>query len=348
MKILVTGAEGYLGTLLVPLLLDNNYEVTGIDTGFFRFGYLYNSCAHNPVLLTKDVRRLTSDDIKGYDMLIHMAELSNDPIGELNPDITYDINHKSTVRLANLAKQCGVKRFIYMSSCSVYGFSNLDLMDEDSPLNPQTSYAICKTLCERDIMLLANSNFSPVILRNSTAYGASPRQRFDLVVNNLCGMAWTEGVIKMSSDGSPWRPLVHGYDIARAICEVIKAPLESIHAQVFNVGSNDQNYRIKDIACAVGKEFAGCDLILDSSSKDSRSYRVEFGKLSKHIPHFKCLWNLETGISQLHKLFRMINLTKEDFYKPEFTRIKQLKHLINTNQIDSDFYWNQEFNIYHS
>ena len=218
MKILVTGTEGYLGALLAPILIERGHDVTGVDVGFYKSGYLYNARGNQPRTIVKDIRHLSLDDVKGHDAIVHMAELSNDPAGELAPNITYDINHKGSVRLAQLAKEAGVRRFIYMSSCSVYGVASGDAsMTEESPVNPQTAYAVCKTLCERDIQPMADSTFSPVFFRNATAFGASPRQRFDLVVNNLCGLAWTTKEIKMTSDGTPWRPLVHGLDIAKAI-----------------------------------------------------------------------------------------------------------------------------------
>ena len=218
MKILITGTEGYLGSLLAPMLIKHGHEVTGVDVGYYRDGHLFHLPGDQPKTLVKDIRNLTPEDLQGHDAVVHMAELSNDPTGELAPHITYEINHKGSVRLAQVAKEAGVRRFIYMSSCSVYGVAGGDApVTEETPVNPQTAYAVCKTLCERDIMPLADSGFSPVFFRNSTAFGASPRQRFDLVVNNLSGLAWTTNEIKMTSDGTPWRPLVHGLDIAKAI-----------------------------------------------------------------------------------------------------------------------------------
>lgn len=340
MKILVTGTEGYLGTLLAPLLIERGHEVTGVDTGYYRSGYLYNAKGNQPKTLIKDIRHLTLEDLKGHDAVVHMAELSNDPTGELAPHITYEVNHKGSVRLAQLAKEAGVRRFVYMSSCSVYGVADGDTpVTEETPSNPQTAYAICKTLCERDIMPLADSKFSPVFFRNSTAFGASPRQRFDIVVNNLCGLAWTTKEIKMISDGSPWRPLVHGLDIGKAICCALAAPIDAIHGQILNIGSNDQNYRVREVAEIVAENFPGCTTTFGVQGADNRSYRVSFDKLSKHLPDFKCDWDVPKGARQFYELFQQIDFTKEDFLSRGFTRLKQLEYLIRTEQIDQDFFW---------
>ncbi len=344
MNILVTGTEGYLGALLVPQLLARGHEVTGVDVGYYRSGYLYKSKGDLPKTLVKDIRHLTPEDVAGHDAVVHMAELSNDPTGELAPHITYDINHTGSVRLADHAKKAGVRRFIYMSSCSVYGVAGGDMpVTEDTPVNPQTAYAVCKTLCERDILPMADSNFSPVFFRNSTAFGASPRQRFDLVVNNLSALAWTTREIKMTSDGTPWRPLVHGLDIGKAICCALEAPVDAIHGQILNVGSNEQNYRVREIAEIVARYFPGCTTTFGSQGADNRSYRVSFEKLAKHLPNFSCDWDVGKGARQFHELFQQIDFTKEDFEFRPFTRLKQLQYLIRTGQIDRDFFWTTDF-----
>jgi nucleoside-diphosphate-sugar epimerase len=344
MKILVTGTEGYLGSLLAPLLIERGHDVTGVDVGYYKSGYLYNAKGNQPKTLVKDIRHLILDDLKGHDAVVHMAELSNDPTGELAPHITYEVNHKGSVRLAKLAKEAGVRRFIYMSSCSVYGVAGGDaLVTEETPSNPQTAYAICKTLCERDIMSIADSKFSPVFFRNSTAFGASPRQRFDLVVNNLCGFAWTTKEIKMVSDGTPWRPLVHGLDIGKAICCALNAPIDAIHGQILNIGSSDQNYRVREVAEIMTKTFPGCTTTFGEQGADNRSYRVSFDKLAKHLPEFKCDWEVTKGAQQFLELFQQIDLTKEDFEFRGFTRLKQLEYLIRTAQIDQDFFWKTTF-----
>ena len=343
MKVLVTGTEGYLGSLLAPLLMRRGDDVLGVDTGFYKSGWLYNPANPTPRTLAKDVRRLEKEDLAGFDAVIHMAELSNDPTGELAPRMTYEINHRGSVRLAQLAKDAGVRRFIYMSSCSVYGIGGDADVTEESPVNPQTAYAICKTLVERDVQLLADDRFSPVFFRNATAFGASPRQRFDLVVNNLCGLAWTTRIIKMSSDGTPWRPLVHGLDIAKAILCALDAPTEAIHNQILNIGDSDQNYRVREIAEIIGKVFPGCEVSFGTVGADNRSYRVSFAKVARHLPNFRCDWNVEKGVRQFRALFERIDLTSQLFDHPGFTRLKQLEYLIRTKQIDDDFYWRNGF-----
>ncbi|HEY5892209.1 MAG TPA: SDR family oxidoreductase [Chthoniobacterales bacterium] len=344
MKILVTGTDGYLGSLLAPLLIGRGHDVSGVDVGFYKNGYLYNAKGDQPRTIVKDIRRLTFDDVKGHDAIVHMAELSNDPTGELAPNITYDINHKGSVRLAHLAKKAGVRRFIYMSSCSVYGVANGEApVTEESPVNPQTAYAECKTLCERDIRPLADKSFSPVFFRNATAFGASPRQRFDLVVNNLCGLAWTTREIKMTSDGTPWRPLVHGLDIAQAIAAALDAPVEAIHNQILNIGSSSQNYRVREVAEVVAQAFPGCTTSFGVQSADNRSYRVSFDKLARHLPDFQCQWDVSKGARQFYQLFTQIDLTPDQFEYRGFTRLKQLQYLIRTAQIDQDFFWKTNF-----
>jgi nucleoside-diphosphate-sugar epimerase len=338
MKILVTGSEGYLGALLAPVLLEHGREVTGVDTGYYKSGYLYNAKGDSPQTLAKDIRHLTVDDLRGHDAVVHMAELSNDPLGELNSSVTYEINHKGTMHLANIAKTAGVKRFIYMSSCSVYGVATNGEVTEETKPNPQTAYAICKTLCERDLKQLADKNFVPCYFRNATAFGASPRQRFDVLLNNLCGLAWTTGEIKMISDGTPWRPLVHGLDIAQAISRALDAPAEAIYNEIFNIGSNDQNYQVKEVAEKVAKVFPDCTLSFGSHS-DNRSYRVNFDKVRKHLPEFQCEWDADRGVEQFYQLFRQIDFTPESFEYRAFTRLKQLQYLIRTDQVDNSFFW---------
>ncbi len=339
MKILVTGTEGYLGSLLAPILMRRGHELTAVDTGFYKSGWLYNGSPLTPRTLNKDIRHITSDDLAGIEAVVHMAELSNDPTGELAPDITYEINHKGSVRLAELAKAAGVTRFIYMSSCSVYGVADADYMTEESPVKPQTAYAICKTLVERDLGPMADDDFSPTFMRNATAYGASPRMRFDIVLNNLSGLAWTTQEIKMVSDGTPWRPLVHGLDIAQAILCALEAPREKVHNEIFNVGDTDHNYTVKEIAEIVGEVFPGCQVTFGQQGADNRSYRVSFDKIRQALPNFRCAWDARRGAEQLHAVFQQIAMTPETFTSPGFTRLKQLEHLIRTQQIDQDFFW---------
>ncbi len=339
MKVCITGTEGYLGAVLAPFLHQRGHDVTGIDTGFYKSGYLYNSRGTTPRTVAKDIREVTEEDLRGHEALVHMAELSNDPLGELDPEITYEINHKGTMHLARTAKAAGVRRFVYMSSCSVYGVATNGEVTEDTAPNPQTAYARCKVLCERDLKSLADDRFSPCYMRNATAFGASPRQRFDLVLNNLCGLAWTTREIRMTSDGSPWRPLVHALDIARAISCAIEAPAEAIQDQAFNVGSNQQNYRVRDIAEKVAAVFTGCSVTFGTQGADNRSYRVNFDKIRRHLPDFECSWDADSGVRQMHDVFRQIDMSREQFEDRAFTRLKQLQHLIRTSQIDSKFFW---------
>jgi len=330
-----------LGSLLAPELVRRGYEVIGLDIGFYKERMLYRDGATTPLTIAKDLRRLEVADLKGVDAVVHMAELSNDPAGQLAPNITYEINHQGSVHLAELAKRAGVGRFVYMSSCSVYGVADKDFVDEESAVNPQTAYAECKTLVERDVKPMANEQFSPTFMRNSTAYGASPRMRFDIVLNNLAGLAWTTKEIRMTSDGTPWRPLVHGLDIGRAIIAVLEAPVESVHNQVFNVGDNSHNYRVREIAEIVASTFTGCSLVFGSSGSDNRSYRVSFDKIRKHLPNFRCAWDAKRGAAQLYELFKRIDMTAEAFQFRTFTRLKQLEYLIKTQQIDEHFFWKE-------
>lgn len=339
MKVLVTGTEGYLGSLLPPLLMERGHEVIGVDTGYYKVGWLYNGTEVTAKTLNKDIRNISAEDLQGVEAIVHMAELSNDPTGQLSPTITYDINHKGSVRLAKIAKEAGVRRFVYMSSCSVYGVATEGDVTEESSVNPQTAYAECKTLVERDVKPLADDDFSPTFMRNATAFGASPRMRFDIVLNNLSGLAWTTKEIKMTSDGTPWRPLVHALDICKAIVCAIDAPRDIVHNQVFNVGDTTNNYRVKEIAEIIADIFVGCKLSFGDSGADNRSYRVSFEKINTVLPGFKCDWNAQRGAQQLYDLFSQIDMTEETFLSRGFTRLKQLEYLIRTQQIDQDFFW---------
>ena len=340
MKVLVTGADGYIGALLAPSLLERGHEVIGLDTGFFRDGWLYNTgSARFPPSLNKDIRRVVEGDLKGVDAVVHMAELSNDPLGQHNPSVTYDINHRGTVDLASKCKNAGVLRFIYTSSCSVYGVGSDDYKTEESETNPQTAYSKCKVLVERDLSKMADGEFSPTFLRNATAYGPSPRMRFDLVLNNLSGQAWTTRQIRMTSDGTPWRPLVHVLDIGEAITCALDAPREAVHNQIFNVGDNKENYRVKEIAEIVAHVFPGCELTLGTNHSDARSYRVSFDKIRTRLPGFRCRRNALQGANELRALFERIDMSRETFESRAFTRLKQLEYQLKTGQIDDNYYW---------
>jgi nucleoside-diphosphate-sugar epimerase len=339
MKVLITGTDGYIGSLLGPVLLERGHDVVGLDTGFYRAGWLYNGVVKSPAWINKDIRQITEDDLKGFEAVVHLAELSNDPLGQLNPEITYKINHTGSVELAKKCKKVGITRFVYTSSCSVYGVGSDDFKTEESETNPQTAYAKCKVLVERDISAMADDDFSPTFLRNATAYGPSPRMRFDIVLNNLAGLAWTTKEIKMTSDGTPWRPLVHVLDICEAIACTLAAPREVVHRQIFNVGDNKENYRVKEIAQIVAQAFPGCELTFGKKDADNRSYRVSFDKIHKQLPGFRCRRDAVSGANQLREIFERIDMSNETFTFRAYTRLKQLEYLIRTRQVDNKFFW---------
>lgn len=347
MDILVTGHEGYIGTRLVSRLMRQGHDIKGIDAGFYRDGVLYadehaSSSGGSLHSVQKDIRRMTVDDVAGKDAVVHLAELSNDPLGMHNEENTYDINHHGSVHIAELCKEAGVERFVYTSSCSVYGVQAGDaIKTEASDPIPQTAYARCKELVERDLSQMADDTFTPTFLRNATAYGPSPHMRFDIVLNNLAGHAWTTGTIKMTSDGTPWRPLVHVDDICEAIACVLEAPRNTVHNEVFNVGATEENYQVRDIAEVVADVFAGCELSIGTGSADNRSYRVSFDKIHRQLPGFTCQYTLKNGARQLKAIFERIEMDDETFEFRTFTRLKQLKYLIETGRIDDRFYWTE-------
>ncbi len=339
MRILVTGSDGYIGSVLGPYLAEQGHDVVGVDTGFYRGGWLYEPQTRTIPALFRDIRTLTESDLDGFDGVVHMAELSNDPLGQLSPTITYEINHAGSVHMATVARAAGVGRFVYTSSCSVYGEADEDLVDEASRLRPQTAYAECKQLVERDVAALATDDFSPVFLRNATVYGASPRMRFDIVLNNLCGFAWTTREIRMESDGTPWRPIVHVLDVCKAIRCSLEAPRNVVHSQILNVGDRDANFQVREIAEIVGRVFPACEVTVGTRGSDQRSYRVSFAKIHDLLPSFACDWTPEFGARQLLEVFRAADLTEEDFRSRVFTRLKQIEYLLRTGQIDETFSW---------
>lgn len=339
MRVLVTGCDGYIGSRLAPRLLQAGHTVQGIDTGFYRSGWLYEPRAPFPSIHTSDVRDLAPSNLMGFDAVVHLAELSNDPLGQLDPDITEKVNHRGSCQLALKARDAGVSRFIYASSCSVYGAGTGDWKDENSPPDPRTAYAQCKVDVERDVLGLMDERFAPIFLRNATVFGPSPRMRFDLVLNNLAGLAWTERAIRLTSDGSPWRPLVHVADVVEAILAMLTADRDAVAGETFNVGSTEQNYQVRDIADVVADAFPGCEFSVGPSNGDDRSYRVKFDKLAERIPTFRCQWSIERGAAELRELFARINLTTEQFQGRHHTRLLQLKHLLQTGQLRPDLYW---------
>ena len=339
MRILLTGADGYIGAIMGPKLVEEGHDVVGLDTGFYRRGWLFDDRRTHPKVVTKDIRDVTRDDLEGFDAVVHLSELSNDPLGENDPELTMAINHKGSVGLAEKARAAGVKRFVYASSCSTYGAGGDEMRTEESPLAPQTAYARCKILVENDVRALMDDRFTPTFMRNATAYGASPRQRFDIVLNNLCGFAHTMGEIRMTSDGSPWRPIVHIDDICQAMISVLGADREAVAGESFNVGSDAGNYRIREIAEIVAETFPGCALTIGESGGDTRSYRVSFAKIRKHLPDFETAWDAGRGARQLKAVFERIGLDRALFEAPPYTRRKELRHLQETRQVDQTLHW---------
>ncbi|MGC5173223.1 NAD-dependent epimerase/dehydratase family protein [Microbacterium sp. DT81.1] len=334
----MTGTEGYLGSVLAPELVRAGHDLLAVDTGFYKAGWLYNGVDSTPQTLVRDIRDIEAEDLAGIEAIVHMAELSNDPLGAFNPELTRGINHTGSVRLATMAKQAGVERFVYMSSCSVYGVAE-GIVDESSPIDPQTVYAECKAMVERDVLAMADDGFSPTFLRNATAFGASPRMRFDLVLNNLSGLAWTTKEIAMTSDGTPWRPLVHALDIAKAIKMTLAAPRDAVHGQIFNVGSDEQNYQVREIAAIIGDALPGSEVSFGASGGDNRSYKVTFDKIREVLPGYECDWNAQRGVEQLLAIFDSIALDEEMFLGRGFTRLKQLEYLMRSGQVDEELFW---------
>jgi nucleoside-diphosphate-sugar epimerase len=342
MCVLVTGNLGYIGVVLTPKLVSAGYDVLGLDTDYYQectFGVTPNGDHRQ---LYKDVRDIEPDDLQGIDAIVHLAALSNDPTGELNPELTEEINYRASVHLARLARDAGVRRFIFSSSCSIYGQGESKTLTEEAPFHPVTAYARSKVKAEADIAALADDNFSPVFMRNATAYGLSPRLRFDLVVNNLTGWAYTIRQVRLMSNGEAWRPLVHVNDIVSAFLAALAAPRQVIHNQAFNVGKDEDNYQIREVAEAVARIVPDCQVTYAAgASPDSRTYHVCFAKIRERLPEFKPAWNLEQGIRQLYDAFASWGLPFEDFDGRKYTRLKQLHYLLDANCLDSELRWNK-------
>ena len=337
----MTGTDGYIGVLLSSVLRERGHSVVGLDTGFYRDGQLYDDGTTSVTRLKKDVRHVSEEDVRGHDAVVHLAELSNDPLGDHDPALTYRINHEGSVALARICKKAGITRFVYSSSCSVYGAGLDDIKTEESAPNPQTAYAACKVLVERDVQALADDTFSPTFLRNATAFGPSPRMRFDVVLNNLAGLAWTTKDITLISNGTPWRPLVHVLDICEAMACTLEAPRDIVHGQVFNVGDTRYNYRVREIAEIVAHTFPGCTMTLGTNDGDTRSYRVSFDKIATQLPGFSCRRDAVLGARQLRDIFEQIDMSADTFGFRAYTRLRQLKHLIATRQVDDNLFWTQ-------
>jgi nucleoside-diphosphate-sugar epimerase len=340
-RVLLTGSDGYLGAVMAPVLMARGHDVVGLDAGFYRDGRLYDPQTPAVQTVTRDIRHITADDLAGFDAVIHLAELSNDPLSQHNPALTYALNGDGSGSLARAAKAAGVRRFIYSSSCSVYGAGTGEWKTEESPVMPLTPYADCKLRNEALLASLADDSFAPTSMRNATAYGASPRMRFDIVLNQFAGFAWTTGRIVMNSDGSPWRPLVHTRDIAEAFACVLEAPIDIVHNQIFNVGSNDENYRVREIAEMTAAAFPGAETSFGPAGHDGRSYRVSFDKIASVLPAFRSQWTAAKGAAELREIFERVQMTGDTFNFRAFTRLAQLKHLLETKQLDEWLFWNK-------
>lgn len=340
MKVLVTGNNGYIGTVMVPMLQSKGFDVTGLDSDLFEgsvFGDNSNTgkIADIPYL-RKDLRDIEIADLKNIDAVVHLCALSNDPLGNFNPDITYEINHKGSVRLAELAKKAGVQKYVFSSSCSVYGASP-EILNEESDVNPLTAYAVSKIRAEKDISKLADSEFCPTFLRSSTAYGLSPMLRFDLVVNNFVAWSYTKGKVLLKSTGNAWRPFVHIEDISRAFISVLNASSDLVNDQIFNVGQNKENYQIRKVAEIVKEIVPNSELeFAEGAEPDSRSYHVKFDKIKETLTEFKPKWDVPSGAKQLYDAYKKVDLRVEDFEGPRYRRITNLENSVKSGRLDKN------------
>lgn len=341
MRVLVTGHKGYIGTVLMPMLAAAGHEAVGLDSDLYERCTFGDEPAATP-MLRKDIRDLEAADLVGFDAVLHLAALSNDPLSNLNPDLTYAINHRASVRMARLAKAVGVERFLFSSSCSTYGAAGDDMLTEKAVFNPVTPYGYSKVLVEQEVAFLADDDFSPTYLRNATAYGVSPRHRFDIVLNNLVAWAYTTGKVFIKSDGTAWRPIVHIEDIARAFLAVLEAPRSVVHNQAFNVGINSENYRIRELATIVQETVPGCEIeYAKDGEPDKRTYRVDFSKIQRLLPAFQPQWTARKGAQELLAAYQKIGLTLEEFEGERYKRIDHIQSLLRNNLLDTELRWRQ-------
>lgn len=339
MKVLITGNQGYIGSVMAPALGDAGHDVTGLDTGYFAECTLVPCAAEVPTL-PKDIRDLEPADLEGFDAVVHLAALSNDPIGNLNDRWTEEINYEASVRLAQLARMAGVGRFLFSSSCIMYGMSEAAVVDETAPLDPKTEYARSKVRGERAISAMADDSFSPVFLRNGTVYGVSPRMRFDTVFNDLLGRAVASRKVVVYGDGRPWRPVVHVKDLVRAFAAALEAPREHVHGEAFNTGAEHLNHQVGELARIAVEAVPGCELeVLDRPGVDQRTYKADFSKWARTFPDCEFEWTPREGARELGEAFESIGLTLEDFEDRRFTRLEWLRHLIDLGALDSELRW---------